>query len=94
MPSGTLREKVIKSVLAHWPLVPKSQVHCIFINKDLSSTSVEQPKTITIPCNFWRFSWKTLTNNFEEYFLCLVLMFLLDDFFTLGENIFTPGEKI
>lgn len=56
-----LREDAFKTVPAQGPLGPVSDVHSIFSNRDLLSTSMERARRIAN--NVLEVVWTTLTNN-------------------------------
>jgi hypothetical protein len=50
-----------------------SEVHSVFINRDLPSTSGGEPKAREIAYKVLGVSWTALTNNSKEDFSCLGL---------------------
>lgn len=75
MPSGTRkadRDEAFRSVLAQEPLVPGSETHRVFNNRDLSSTSGGQLRTTEITCNVLGVFWAALSNSKEGFSLHLV----------------------
>lgn len=66
------------------PLGSMSQAHSVFSNMFLPSTSVEQPREITIAYNVFGVSYTTLTYISKEGFSCLDLDVLCQIFFTLA----------
>lgn len=72
------KEEAYRSVPAMEPLAPVSEVHYVFSNRDLLSTSMGQAKTITMVYNVLGVSCTTSTNNSNKSASCLALGFLLD----------------
>lgn len=69
-----------------------SEVHGAFSIRYLPSTSGGQPNVIAISCSVLGDFWQS-DYNLKESFLYLILKFLLDDIFLLG-NIVSPHRKV
>lgn len=54
---------------------PGMQVHCVFSNEDLATTSWRQVRETAITNIVLKVSWTTLTNNLKRCFSCLILGF-------------------
>lgn len=74
------------------PLGPVPNVHSVFSNRSLCSTSGGQPRATEIAYHGLEVSWKTLTNNSKEGFSCPLLEFLLDSLWRGGGSILTTSS--
>lgn len=66
-----------------------SKVHGVFNNQDAASTSARQSRNTAIDYILETVSWILLSNNLEEDFSLLVLVFLL--VMALGKKIVSPN---
>lgn len=73
-----LIEAALSLVPAQWHLSPESEVHGVFSNINLPSTSGGQPRAIGIVLNVSGDFWKTFANNPHEGFMCLLLESFID----------------
>jgi hypothetical protein len=69
------------------PLGPGSEVHGVFSNRDLPSSSEGQPMATAKACNGLGVSWTSLSNNPKGGFSCQVLGFLLDNRWLWGRTL-------
>lgn len=79
-PSGTMKASLQRQdfqVRSSSTLTnPMCEVHVIFCNRNLPSTSGRQARATAMACIGFRVSWIYLSNNLKSDFSCLVLSFL------------------
>ena len=95
--SGTMKASPqggsFRSDLAQGFLDPVFEAHCVFIKKDLSSSSERQPRATSIAYNVLGVSCTTWTNDSKGGFSCLLSEFLVRWSMALGGNVISPHGK-
>lgn len=79
-------EDYFRSVSAHRPLAPMSEVHGVFSSRNLLSTSQGKPRPIAGTCNVLGVFWTSLANNTKEGFSFFMLGILSLNFCSCGRH--------